>query len=636
MQVFGQEDLVTQFTEDAFTKEDHVCQQSKCQVPIQKGNPCHYIAAYNPAQPSKFVCGACYQWYKNKPATTAHAQNTNAYTPISLVNPPPIIAMLPNLGNFPAHMPPSLPAPHYNVTPASEPPPSVHSQHHPTPLPHALPYSRPAVHVPSTWNKDAWSAPPTAPPAGLGHAMALPLGSTGYGRQHLHYATQHEHWACMAQHPPPAETISLEILAVFEAGGKRKNNICEGLKDIDAQSSAHKLASTVLKMVVPHIKAYSLQFPCKWVDLTKHTSPLPYFYNNCLHPSNQKGSKAVAFKSKQFTLFVIVPKCLTPAAPPPVLMSQPSTPLFLSDGQTISTTSSIFDRPISQDACVQDNSNNVSTTSIKHHHHYSSSTSSGSTPLLPQKKHVLTAFSSPDHYQLKEVLQLEGASEFDVVKVFQQQIVQVDFYPILTCSLNELISTQTSFDIQTTDLFSGNIRLDLSRPYIDNIADPGPPFIHLTLKDESKQLYTEANALYWAKSLLQMTYEFVDTAVKAAQAPPPFQIPCLHFVDAGLLLAYEPHVATVATAKPPKPGGTVSTMFLAEELIPASEGDFMKYIHNSDATPCDLFDTKADKIAQFLSFTQHVQYSKTGGQVYISDYQGSGLLLTDPQILTHP
>ncbi|KAL4079453.1 hypothetical protein J3A83DRAFT_4409655 [Scleroderma citrinum] len=396
-------------------------------------------------------------------------------------------------------MPPSLPAPHYNVTPASEPPPSVHSQHHPTPLPHALPYSRPAVHVPSTWNKDAWSAPPTAPPAGL-----------------------------------------------------------------------------------------------------------------------------------------------TPAAPPPVLMSQPSTPLFLSDGQTISTTSSIFDRPISQDACVQDNSNNVSTTSIKHHHHYSSSTSSGSTPLLPQKKHVLTAFSSPDHYQLKEVLQLEGASEFDVVKVFQQQIVQVDFYPILTCSLNELISTQTSFDIQTTDLFSGNIRLDLSvnsvigRPYIDNIADPGPPFIHLTLKDESKQLYTEANALYWAKSLLQMTYEFVDTAVKAAQAPPPFQIPCLHFVDAGLLLAYEPHVATVATAKPPKPGGTVSTMFLAEELIPASEGDFMKYIHNSDATPCDLFDTKADKIAQFLSFTQHVQYSKTGGQVYISDYQGSGLLLTDPQILTHP
>ncbi|KAF9229955.1 hypothetical protein BU15DRAFT_84261 [Melanogaster broomeanus] len=36
------------------------------------------------------------------------------------------------------------------------------------------------------------------------------------------------------------------------------------------------------------------------------------------------------------------------------------------------------------------------------------------------------------------------------------------------------------------------------------------------------------------------------------------------------------------------------------------------------------------------TFTQHVQYSKTCGLVYISDYQGSTTLLTDPQILTHP
>ncbi|KAF8436837.1 hypothetical protein L210DRAFT_2434495 [Boletus edulis BED1] len=30
-----------------------------------------------------------------------------------------------------------------------------------------------------------------------------------------------------------------------------------------------------------------------------------------------------------------------------------------------------------------------------------------------------------------------------------------------------------------------------------------------------------------------------------------------------------------------------------------------------------------------------VQYNKTGGLVYVSDYQGSMTLLTDPQILTH-
>jgi len=76
MQASG-EDLVTQFTEDAFAKDDRVCQRSRCQASIRKGDPCHYVAAYDPSQPGKFVCGKCYSWYKNKPATTTvRAQHT--------------------------------------------------------------------------------------------------------------------------------------------------------------------------------------------------------------------------------------------------------------------------------------------------------------------------------------------------------------------------------------------------------------------------------------------------------------------------------------------------------------------------------------------------------------------------------
>ncbi|KAG0707575.1 hypothetical protein DFH29DRAFT_1076282 [Suillus ampliporus] len=41
-------------------------------------------------------------------------------------------------------------------------------------------------------------------------------------------------------------------------------------------------------------------------------------------------------------------------------------------------------------------------------------------------------------------------------------------------------------------------------------------------------------------------------------------------------------------------------------------------------------------LALFFTFTQHVQYVKTRGLAFISDYQGSFELLTDPQILTHP
>ncbi|KAL4077213.1 hypothetical protein V8B97DRAFT_2004106 [Scleroderma yunnanense] len=141
-----------------------------------------------------------------------------------------------------------LPEPCYNFAPL---------------LPPASLPGRPNVYVPSTWKKVQQSAPPAAHPAISSHLMALPSGSSGYSAQHLQYAAQHEHWAHMAHHPPPAEMISLEISAMFEAGGKKKNirsnnisSICKGLKDIDAQSTAHELVSIALGTVVPCIKAY--------------------------------------------------------------------------------------------------------------------------------------------------------------------------------------------------------------------------------------------------------------------------------------------------------------------------------------------------------------------------------------------
>jgi len=240
----------------------------------------------------------------------------------------------------------------------------------------------------------------------------------------------------------------------------------------------------------------------------------------------------------------------------------------------------------------------------------------------------------------------------------------MDFYPIPTCDLEELIEAKKAFDIQGAELFSGNVRLNLplnavigvgafktaqaakimhlplwssgigsqpnhdivlKRPYIDDHpTEPGPPFTHYTLKDESNILYREANVLYWAKSLLKMTYKFIDHAIDNNKVAPPFEIPHVRFVDAGLLLAYsDVSVAiTEGASQAAKPTGTVSTVYLAEELIPTSDGDFMKYIHNSDAAPCSFLDRTEDKIAKFLAFTQHVQYVKTGSQVYVSNYQG--------------
>jgi len=37
----------------------------------------------------------------------------------------------------------------------------------------------------------------------------------------------------------------------------------------------------------------------------------------------------------------------------------------------------------------------------------------------------------------------------------------MDFYPIPTCDLEELVEAKKAFDIQGDELFSGNVRLDL-------------------------------------------------------------------------------------------------------------------------------------------------------------------------------
>ncbi|KAI6003924.1 hypothetical protein EDD15DRAFT_2360189 [Pisolithus albus] len=544
--------------------------------------------------------------------------------------------------------------------------------------------------------------------------------------------------------PPPAECISLVISAVHETSRKRNtrsnliSNICEGLKEIDAQSTAPELAYLALQTVVPRIKAYCPEFSwqekefvvrdTKWVDLMMHSGPYPYFYNECMHPS-KKGGKAV-FKSKQFALYVVVPegqwerveafrndcKALTASVsmtPTP----RSSTRLFYSDpppaSAAASTASSTFERLISEDVTrLQAGSKEPSSSAgLKRHLSYSSASSGDSAPAPPQKKPakvfslldndlipaipdgdssappvspkkpmtVNQVFLSPDHDQLKAALQTGGASEFDIKQVFRQKIIPIDFYPIPTRELHELIHAKVAFDINSADLFSGSVRLNISnaavigvgafktaqkaqlnlsplrksglgsqpnhdvvlkRPYIDDHpAEPGPPFTRYSLKDESNILYREANVLYWAKALLQMTYDFIDCAIRGAAESPPFKIPRLRFVDAGLVLTYSSAAATPAegSKQPSKPGGMVCTMFLAEEFIPTtSTTDFVKYIHNGNAVPCDLLSAEAEEIAQFLAFSQHIQYAKTGGQVYISDYQGNELLLTDPQILTHP
>ena len=68
---------------------------------------------------------------------------------------------------------------------------------------------------------------------------------------------------------------------------------------------------------------------------------------------------------------------------------------------------------------------------------------------------------------------------------------------------------------------------------------------------------------------------------------------------------------------------TTHETFMLEEVIDeAVDGIFMKYIGNGSVKPLDFLTGAAAYRAEFLSFSQHVQYMKTKGLAFIGDFQG--------------
>ncbi|KAJ7282343.1 hypothetical protein C8J57DRAFT_1055025 [Mycena rebaudengoi] len=145
--------------------------------------------------------------------------------------------------------------------------------------------------------------------------------------------------------------------------------------------------------------------------------------------------------------------------------------------------------------------------------------------------------------------------------------------------------------------------------------------------DEYAKTAQEANLLYrlyWASSLMEFTYSAIrHRASQTDQETLPVTIPYLRFVHAGvptspMLRPFEEHIWLRSTLR-------------------RHQTAFVKFVHNGDANPLLDHDDPLYDIAEFLCFTQHLQYFKTDGAVFVSDFQSmSATLLTDPQIMTSP
>ncbi|KAJ8586860.1 hypothetical protein M405DRAFT_843570 [Rhizopogon salebrosus TDB-379] len=340
-------ELISQFTEDAFTKEDRICERPTCGSRILKGEPCHYMATVDPGNPGRRVCASCYARYEKKLATCARPQTSRTTGLATASNALPTHSTFTGssqIRQIPVALQRHIPDPcgiQQSVNAAqrksSVNPPAVvaihHSQVHrdhgrlmgPPPVPHhtSLPVSSttgPHVIVPGPWQHTSTGTHHSS--NGRGHSAV----GRGYTANHVQYGTERERWAKMSYVVPPAETISLEISAVHEGPGRRRagrgvpfgdiQNICEGKKDVDARIDAPGLIEIALDTVLPKIQSFSefcwrpQEFVVRdggWVDLSTHRHSEPYFYSQCVQQS-RKGAKTLSFKTKQFTLLVVVPE----------------------------------------------------------------------------------------------------------------------------------------------------------------------------------------------------------------------------------------------------------------------------------------------------------------------------------------
>lgn len=153
-----------------------------------------------------------------------------------------------------------------------------------------------------------------------------------------------------------------------------------------------------------------------------------------------------------------------------------------------------------------------------------------------------------------------------------------------------------------------------------------PDNVNLILKrympaDELVKITTEATLLYVATSLLGLVYAFIDR-YEEENGPPSFDIPRLRFIHGGVAIT---HAALGKDALPSSSATTMRSVSLLEERIHQDGNDenvFLKYIHNTSGKPLLRSDDSRWEIQQFLCFCQHVQYVKSQGLVYTSDFQG--------------
>ncbi|KAL0568260.1 hypothetical protein V5O48_013732 [Marasmius crinis-equi] len=291
------------------------------------------------------------------------------------------------------------------------------------------------------------------------------------------------------------------------------------------------------------------------------------------------------------------------------------------------------------------------------------------TPPRPTKR--VAEYRSPDKAKLSVALS-QGSVRGGPAKALTSNQISVSLVAIPQLELHELMSQGGRVEVNNLDnqvpatllfdpepmgkgafklAFKGHITINashanekghpvlrgevvLKRPYFE-IEEPVRSSAGATsamrhvqkfcpLREETDRLVAEANVVVWADSLLSLAQAWIKKELAGRMAALPETLPIfdVRYVQAALVTAYGPFVGTTN-----RDLSNRTMTLIAEEVM---HGTWKKYINNASAT----ISPDADDLTKYLSFIQHIQWYKTNHAAYVSDFQGVGCLLSDPQILT--
>lgn len=136
--------------------------------------------------------------------------------------------------------------------------------------------------------------------------------------------------------------------------------------------------------------------------------------------------------------------------------------------------------------------------------------------------------------------------------------------------------------------------------------------------------------------LFEFALGWISRFLGVTKLSPPANIPSFRYVNAFVLTVH-----SEVTGSSVKNLSSRKMTLMAEEVIPAAETSFCKYINNGSADIGPLIKEMAlnnpHRIeTEYLSSIQHIIFWKTEGFAYLSDFQGTSYLCIERPILIHP